>query len=425
MRDTLAHRWWSLGLRLLLSAGLLSALYLVGTRALAQWYFLQPPPQGIQQAIRFDPRAPQYHAALGRFYLRSFTQFNLNQAIRCLETATRLSPARARYWAELGGAYELAARLPDARRAYERAQQLFPNSPHINWQLGNFYIREGEITQALRAFRRVVRADPTLRRQTFALAWRAGAEPALILDEMIPPQTDILLQYLNYLAQAQRLDAARETWARLLEPPHAFAPQAVFPYLDALLRNRRVQELTSAWAALQQRHPALAPQRRPATNLIANGDFENPLVNGGLGWRVHPVEGVVVSVDTLTFLHGAHSLKIQFEGKANLDYYHVFQYVPVQPRTRHHFIAYLRARNITTDSGPRLELRDAYEPSHLFAATQNLLGTSSWSPTQLEFQTGPRTRLLLLRVARPPSRKLDNRIAGTLWVDRVSLNPVD
>jgi hypothetical protein len=52
-----------------------------------------------------------------------------------------------------------------------------------------------------------------------------------------------------------------------------------------------------------------------------------------------------------------------------------------------------------------------------------MVGTSGWFSQQLEFETNADTRLLIVRVARPPSNKLDNQISGTVWIDRVSLIP--
>ena len=132
----------------------------------------------------------------------------------------------------------------------------------------------------------------------------------------------------------------------------------------------------------------------------------------------------MVTVDSLIFFDGTQSLRIRFDGKQNLNYRHVFQYVPVKPNTSYQFLGYLRAEKITTDSGPRFEVQDAYDPSKLFLATEDLLGTSSWTPERLAFRTGPDTRLLIIRVARRPSQKFDNQIAGTLWIDRLSLLPV-
>ena len=421
----LKARWLDISVRILLSLGLLYCAFLVTTRAVAQWYFRQPAPEGVRKAIEWDPQNPMYYAALARVLERSLKGAELSEVIRLYEKATRLSPYQARYWAELGGTYEQAGRPEEAQRAYERAQHLFPNSPEINWQLGNFYLRQGNIPLALKAFQKVLLGDSSLWRQAFDLAWRAGAEPELILAEMIPPQPDILFPYLNYLIEKQHIDQADEVWARILALQLPFEANAAFSYLDALISNKRVGELTTAWAALTKLNPTRIRQRAFDPNLITNGDFESEILNGGLDWRVGILEGVVVSVDSLTFFDGTHSLKIQFDGTHNLDYGHVYQYIPVKPKTLYRFTGYMRTQGITTDSGPRFQVYDAYDSSKLSLSAENLVGTSSWSPQQLELQTGPDTQLVVVRVARPSSRKFDNQIAGTVWIDRVSLNAVE
>lgn len=413
-------------IRIGLSLGLLYCIYLVSTRAIGLWYFrYQAPPGGIKKAIQWDPKNPEYYDALGRFYERALVEADLEESIRNYEKATALSPHRAGYWADLGGAYELAGRLKEAEAAYKRARELFPNSPCINWQLGNFLVRTGRIEEALPAFQKTILGDPELRPAAFDLTWRAGAEPTLILDKMIPADTSTLFQYLNYLAQTQRLDAAAQVWDRLLALGQPFNLQMAFPYLDALIRDQRVEELTAAWAALEERYPTQIRKRAYDPNLITNGDFESEILNGGLGWRVRPVEGVVVSVDNLTFFDGTRSLRLAFDGKHNVDYRYVFHYIPVKPNSLYRFMGYMRVQELTTDSGLHFEVQDAYDRGRLHLETENLVGTSSWSPQQLEFKTGPETQLLLLRIARSPSQKFDNQIAGTAWVDRVSLNAVE
>jgi hypothetical protein len=425
MRALAEVRWLASTVRIVLSLGLLYSIYLVSTRAIALWYFRQGTPEGVQKALQWDPRNPQYHVALARLLPLSAEGEVLAETIRQYETAVRLSPHQAHYWAELAGAYEWAGRLGDAQRAYERAQQLFPNSPEINWSLGNYYIRAGEFHQALPAFRRTILGDPAKRRAAFDLAWRASGDANLILAEMIPARIDILFEYLDYLAETERIDAAGQAWARILELGSPFEPQAAFPYLDALIRQQRIDELTAAWAALAVRNPGRIRQHSTDRNAITNGDFESEILNGGLDWRASPVEGVVVSVDSRNFFDGTHWLKIQFDGKHNIDYAHVFQYVPIKPNTLYRFAGYMRAQAVTTDSGPRFQIQDAYDSSKLSLSTDNLVGTSNWSPQQLEFKTGPKTRLLEVRVVRPPSRKFDNQIAGTVWIDHLSLVPVE
>jgi hypothetical protein len=134
-----------------------------------------------------------------------------------------------------------------------------------------------------------------------------------------------------------------------------------------------------------------------------------------------PVEGAVVSLDSQDAFEGARALRIEFNGKRNLDYGHVFQYVAVQPNTRYRFSGAVRVKGITTDIGPRFQVFDAFDMGNLFQSTENIVGTSGWSSRQLEFKTKADTRLLIIRVARPPSNKLDKQIGGTVWIDQVSL----
>ena len=112
----------------------------------------------------------------------------------------------------------------------------------------------------------------------------------------------------------------------------------------------------------------------------------------------------------------SRALRIEFNGKHNLDYENIFQYVVVQPNSRYKFWGSLRANGITTDSGPRFQIFDAFDIGKLFLSTENVVGTTGWSPQQIEFKTRADTHLLIVRIARPPSAKLDNLIRGTVWI---------
>lgn len=419
------RRWLGPAIRACISLGLLYGAYLVSRQAISVWHFRRGSPEEIRKAIRWDPSNAEFWVARAHALQASLEGADVNEVVRLYETATRMSPDRARYWAELGAAYEWAEREEEARRAYERAQQLFPNSPDVNWKLGNFYARAGRIHEALRTLQKTLLGDPAMRRPTFDLTWRAGLESRLILDEMIPADTEILFAYLNYLAETQRLDEAGQVWTRLLERRVPVELQAAFPYLDRLIMHQRIDELGAAWAALAERHPTEIRRRRFDSNRITNGDFEGEILNGGLDWRVMPVDGVVVSVDSFNHFDGARSLKVSFDGARNVDYRQVVQFVPVQANTGYRFVGYMRVQGITTDSGPRFVVHDAYDSSRLLLSTENVVGSSNWSPQQLEFRTGTNTRLLAVVLTRPPSRRFDNLISGTVWIDHVSLTSVD
>ncbi len=418
-------RWVNTTARIALSFGLLYSIYLVSTRAVALSYFRQGSPEGVRKAVQWDPRNSEYYIRRARLMQYGLEEGNTGEAIRLYEKTVQLSPHNADYWAELAKAYEWVGRLGDAQKAYERAQFLFPNSPDITWELGNFYLRTGKTHQAFQAFQKAMLGDPSMRRRAFDLAWRATGDGKVVLTEMIPPQEDIRIDYLDYLTETKRMEEAAQVWGKLLELGLRLDPKAAFPYLDALIQHRRVDQLTAAWEKVLEPNTAQIRRRSSGQNLVTNSDFQDEILNGGLDWRVTPTEGVVVSVDAVAPVPGAHSLRVQFDGKKNIDYHQLYQYVPVKPNTAYYFAGYMRARGITTDSGPRFQLLDAYDQAKLFLETDNLVGTADWVPQQLQFKTGPETQLLVIRVARPLSRKFDNRIGGIAWVGHFALHAVE
>jgi hypothetical protein len=399
--------------------------YLAFAQAAADRHSRQQTPEGIRRAIWWEPWNPDHYSQLARALERPLKAGDRPEVVRLYEKAVQLSPHNAEYWDRLGQAYEWAGRVEAAQDAHERAALLFPASPTMNWTIGNFYLREGKTEPALHAFKRAILGDPEMRRPAFDLAWRATGDGELIVHEMIPAQADICFEYLNYLLDAERLDEGTKVWDQIIDTGLHFEPRQAFPYLDALILYRRIDQLTAAWSALKEKNPSMFRDGTSHSNLITNGDFESEILNGGLDWRINQEPGAVISIDNLTFRDGIHSLQIRFEGNQNLSDALIFQYVPVTPNTSYRFEGYLRAQGITTDSGPRFQIRDAGDPAELFLQTDDVVGNSSWVQRQVDFKSGPSTRLLELRVARPPSAKFDNRIAGTVWVDQVVMTAIE
>jgi Tetratricopeptide repeat len=415
---------FTFAMRICLLLSLLFCIDRVGRRGIGDWRFRQGSPTSIQAAINWDGDNPQYHDALGILTGSYAVSPSLDESVRLFESATRLSPYDAHFWSDLGAAYDWTGQTNDALNAFRRALRLFPNSPEINWRFANFALRSHRITEGLGALKLVLAENSPSHRDVFRLAASATRDHGAILD-MLPPQASVYFDYLNFEMEAANVTASEQVWARLLQLNLPFDLHQAFPYLDALIRHRESGRLAEAWSALAQRFPTRIRQLISSPNLVANGSFEFDILNGGLDWRVTPVEGATVSLDSQNSLEGARALRIDFHGTRNLDYGHLFQYVPVQPNTRYRFLGCMRVKGITTDSGVRFQLFDAYEMSRLFLSTENLVGTSGWSTQQLEFKTDADTHLLIIRIARPPSSKFDNQIAGAVWIDAVRLNSED
>jgi hypothetical protein len=158
-------------------------------------------------------------------------------------------------------------------------------------------------------------------------------------------------------------------------------------------------------------------------DLVTNGNFEDPLINMGFGWRIQDVPGVYAGPDTATFHSPGHSLSVQFSGNQNLNYRQIFQFVKVSPNHSYELDAFMKTQGITSASGPRLEVVDAYDPRALDIFTPGMTGTSGgWNPLNLQFKTGPKTQLLLLALVRPVSKAQDDTaITGKVWLDDVQI----
>jgi len=371
--------------------------------------------------MRWDAANPEYYDALGTLMHLYADSGNSNEIVQLYQSATGLSPHDAEFWADLGDGYDWAGRSQDALDAFQHAQHLFPNSPEINWRLANFYVRTGKIPEALQTLRMVLLEDGTVARRVFTLATNATRDREAIL-EMLPPQAPIFFDYINFRIEKGDIAGAEEVWARVLQRNLPFDLREAFPYFDALIQHRELGQLSETWSALSQRFPSQIQRLVPSSNLITNGSFEFDILNGGFDWRVIPTDGAVVGLDSVGAFEGSRALRITFDGSRNIEYGHVFQFVPVQANTRYRFSGHMRVQGITTDSGPRLQVCDAYSPGHVFVSTENLVGTSGWSEQQAEFTTPADTHLLLVRAIRPVSNKLDNQIAGTVWIDSVRLN---
>ena len=414
----------NLPIRICLLLNLILCIYQAGRRGIGNWYFRQASPASIQAAIQWDGDNAQYYDAQGTLTHFYAVSPNLDESVRLFERATRLSAYDAHYWSDLGAAYDWAGQTNDAVSAFRRALRLFPNSPEINWRFANFAFRSHRIPEALRALQVVLAENSPSHREVFRLAASATRDDRAIL-EMLPPQTSVFFDYLSFAMEAGNVPASEQAWLRLLQLKLPFDLRQAFPYLDALIQHREPDRLAAAWSALAERFPEQIGPLMTKPNLVANGSFERDLLNGGMDWRVVPVEGAVAGLDSRGAFEGSRALRIAFNGKRNLDYGHVFQYVSVQPNTRYRFSGAMRVSGITTDSGPRFQVFDAFNIQDLFLSTENALGTFDWSSQQLEFKTKANTRLLMVRVARPPSEKLDNQIGGTVWIDQVSLIPVN
>ncbi len=419
------RRWWAFCLVFVPAAALLVIAVLWIARAyLAYRVSLNPTISNLKIAVRLDPGDADYHLQLGRLYEYTVTNTHPRQAVEQFQQAVRLDPWNPQAWLDLSASLELQGEMAGATSTLQRANYLAPDIPAYQWPIGNFYLLQGKTEDAFRHFKTVLSGSSGYDGIIFSMAWKASNDPTRILNELIPPEIPVEFRYLDFLGSQKRFDDARTVWNRIIGSSGKFDASAATNYINQLLFADHPRQAYQVWSDLMNRGLVKGPSPEPKGNLITDSRFERPLLGMGFGWRADNVPGVYVGRDTSQFHSPSHSVLIQFSGHQNLDYHQFYQFVLLAPNRSYHLEAFLKTDHITTDSGPRIEVHDFYNPQALDQFSPDFTGTSGgWIPISLNFHTGPKTALVAVGVARLPSQKLDNKIAGRVWIDDVTLTP--
>lgn len=385
----------------------------------------KPSAKNLELAVKLDPNNAAYHLTLGRLYQYNVPDADPEKALRHFRRAVELNPYEAQGWLELATAFELQGKTSDAEAYLRQANFLAPHIPSVQWAIGTVFLLHGNTDEAFKHLKEVLRGSSDYDQIVFDTAWKASGDADKILNELIPQHLRSEFSYLYFLLSKQRFAEAKPVWNRILAGPEKFGPQQAAGYIDSLISAHRPEDAYQVWTDLQKKGLVRNPSNGTRENLLSNGGFEDELLNIAFDWRIVLWEEVYAGLDQTVYHSPSHALLVRFSGKQNVDYRQMYQYVKVSPGRSYRLQAFAKTEGITTDSGPRLEVRDAYDPAALDKFSEDLTGTTNgWTSLLLDFTTGPKTELILVGLSRLPSRKLDSLIAGKAWLDDVRLSPL-
>jgi tetratricopeptide (TPR) repeat protein len=374
--------------------------------------------QGLERAIRLTPDDAEFPYLLGRWL--SASDQDDESAIVNLRKAVALNPNRGRYWLDLALVYQ--ARVNNAtgniekeNEAVQSALNAEPGNPEIAAEAGESFLAAGQANRAFPLLRRALEQDPEAAKTIFQACWRETQDANLILAEAIPPDPELQLAFLRVLTGQEETTAANDVWQHIVAAHKSFPPQLSFFYFDSLLKQRDVTRFDRAWHELA----GLAPNMQaylPNDNLMVNASFELPLLNSGFDWRYEPAPHIVAGLDDKVAHSGSHSLSLSFDGSPAYDAGWQ-QLVPVQADADYEFSAWIKSENVTTSSGPRIAIVDAFTGANLLL-TDDVLDTHPWQQLKGTFQVPAGTQLLAVKIIRAPA---DSRIRGQVWIDDLRL----
>jgi tetratricopeptide (TPR) repeat protein len=369
----------------------------------------------LQIAARLEPGNADYQYRLGHYFLQ--TQHEPQNALPFFQSAIALNPHNASYWLELSRTYRRLANSAQQKDALQHAIAADPSTPDVAWDAANFYWALGETDHALQEFRVVLQNDPYLPPAALDRCWRIKPDVETLLRDVVPKNADAYSSFLDFLISRNESAAAARVWTGIVHLQRAVETRHVFDYVRYMINQRDVAHAQQAWQQAASLSDLSEYQPSPE-NLVINGDFSLPVLNGGFDWLYEKSSDVSLSLDPTESHSGHRSLSVVFDSRGIEDA-GIRQFIPVQTNTEYEFSAYFKSEGLEGAGGPRFLLEDRFSGANYFAS-EELKDADFWKHVEGTFSTGPSTSLLVLRIQRVPA---GNAIRGKLWIGDVRLVP--
>jgi len=380
---------------------------------LAAYFSEKPLLASLQRAVFLEPANAAYWHLLGRYHL--FVLQEPEAALPFLRSAVALNPHRAGYWLDLSTAYQLLGKKEEQSGALEKATVTDPTTPEVAWQAANLYWVQGKPEKALQEFRVVAENDPYLATVAIEKCWQIRPDADALLKTVLPRRAGVYSLFLEFLISKNDAPSAAQVWAEIAQLQAPIDTRYVFGYVRYLIGQNQIEQASRVWSDAGSLAHLAAYQPSPM-NLLVNGDFSLPMLNGGFDWTYESVPGVSLALDPTESHSGHRSLSIVFDG-AGMQDAGIRQRVPVKPNTAYEFSGYFKSENLEGAGGPIFVAQDGFTGATYFTSDE-LKGADFWKQASGTFTTGPDTRSLLVRIAHIPAA---NAIRGRLWIDGLRL----
>jgi len=367
----------------------------------------------LQMAARLDPGRADYQYQLGHYFLQ--TQDEPATALQFFKSATALNPYNARYWLDLSRTYQRLSNSDQQKEALQHAIAADPSTPDVAWDAANFYWALGETDKALQEFRVVLANDPYLPAAALERCWRIKPDVGSLLQDVVPHNEDVYSAFLDFLISKNEPAAAASVWTQMVQLQQPVEMRHVFDYVRYLIDRRYIGQAHQAWQQAASLCDLSEYQPSPE-NLVVNGDFSLPVLNGGFDWLYEKLPDVSLALDPAEPHSGHRSLSIIFDSRG-IEEAGIRQLIPVEPNTRYEFSAYFKSEGLEGAGGPRFSFDDRFTGANYFAS-EELKDEGFWKQVGGTFDTGPDSKLVVLRIQRVPA---GNAIRGKLWIGGVRL----
>jgi hypothetical protein len=373
--------------------------------------------EGFLRAVQLDSSNPDPFYRLGVFHQWEIHNIDLKKSLRYLGEAIKRNPLEQEYWLSLAKVLQRMGDAEASGKALEKAVMVFPTGYQGRWTAGNLLLLQGEDEKALPHFSYILTHYPNQSSLVYDVWGKVVKDPDYLLENLVPQDSFSLTQYLSYLYDAGDQEMVKKVWKKRASLGYKADRAETIRHVDFLISRGDLSGAYRIFIARFREEKLPTPSDK---NLIINGGFEmETILGGGFDWRIGTVPGAEISFDRAESFEGKSSLKISFNGKENVNFHHVYQYVALKPNQEYLLKAHVKTKAVTTKSGIQLEVAGIGPAFH--GASEPLTGDNGWKELTISFRTPNQSPGGIVRLRRERTDKFDRFISGTVWVDNVRL----
>ena len=368
---------------------------------------------GISLAFDFTPPSPD--SAACQYGLCRYDQvFKAIDAEGCntrtVGALLNLDPSNPLVWSTWAETLSAAGRTQEAVSAFDQSVKLGPGMSPVLMRRANFDFAHGRLDDGFRMTNAILKQTDAFDQVLFSYLTLSGKPISAIAGVAIPALPRPAASWASWLRTSGSPKDLRELSSWMLGN-HLLDQKSASDLAWAFWQRKEflvAQEFWSDWLGKSD-SSYLHPER------LADVRFQQAPGESPFDWNVTPVPGVEV--------RRKDGLEIQFSGSSNVSFSTMRQFTAATGG-RYRFSALISADNISTDQGPFFHIYDLLEPRLLNIMTEQIKGNVARSSISLDVPVPPGVHALVIQIDRVPSQKFDNKIAGTLHVYQVSLQPV-
>jgi len=340
---------------------------------------------------------------------QALMQERLNEAETFLRQAIAANVTSMDAWLRLAEAKAAKGLAEPARAILRMVAERTRDVLRWQWTQAMLARELGMTDVGTASLNRLVAAGRSVNDALYLLETDHGNHTAAVLDNLLPENRE---PYLRWLMQWRRPDDAALVW-QALPPDRQNDPILRLSFIDFLINSDRMPLARDLW------QPLADPSG------ITHPGFEGTLTQKAFDWRFSNRKGEWVIQQTgYPFHTGRKALEVHFAGQTNADFSGLYQVVPVHPGRPYRLTYWWKARQITSDQGPFMEVtgkgcKGRYQKGPM------IVDTEEWTQVTLEFDVPKDCDGVVVRLRRVPSRRFDNKLGGTLWLDDFSLQPME